>query len=415
MKLKACNITGFGKINDRTFDFTDGLNVFCEENGFGKSTLASFIKVMLYGFEDESKRSLKDKEREKFRPWNKGVYGGSIVFEYEGKDYEVSRTFGKNENEDSFEVRELPSNTVCNLFEKSSLGETIFGIDKNSFFRTAYIASRDLNRSDDSITDSIRAKLGNLTDATDDINNFETAVSRFEKKMNEYTPERKTGKIKSLQNEIADKNNRLRNLEDVEKATEILEGQISAQTERIEKDRRRIKELKDTEGKVMKAESNKAKKKMYDSLKDEYETSRKNTDEIFDFFAGHIPSLSDINSVKEKTIRQKHLLNEMQSLKIEDEGRWNKLKERFENGTPAEDEIKNYISLWNEMQSKKKEIADKESNLKEEARDYIEKKKEENNLNYERGLEAFRESEKKRKTKLAIFLLLAIGYTPMPR
>lgn len=216
MKLKACNITGFGKINDRTFDFTDGLNVFCEENGFGKSTLASFIKVMLYGFEDESKRSLKDKEREKFRPWNKGVYGGSIVFEYEGKDYEVSRTFGKNENEDSFEVRELPSNTVCNLFEKSSLGETIFGIDKNSFFRTAYIASRDLNRSDDSITDSIRAKLGNLTDATDDINNFETAVSRFEKKMNEYTPERKTGKIKSLQNEIADKNNRLRNLEDVE-------------------------------------------------------------------------------------------------------------------------------------------------------------------------------------------------------
>ena len=75
-----------------------------------------------------------------------------------------------------------------------------------------------------------------------------------------------------------------------------------------------------------------------------------------------------------------------------------------------QDEIKNYISLWNEMQSKKKEIADKESNLKEEARDYIEKKKEENNLNYERGLEAFRESEKKRKTKLAIFLILAIVF-----
>ena len=153
MKLKACHITGFGKMNDRSFDFTNGLNVFCEENGFGKSTLASFIKVMLYGFEDESKRSLKDKEREKYRPWNKSVYGGSIVFEYDGKEYEVSRTFGKNENDDSFEVRELPSNAVCNLFEKSSLGETIFGIDKNSFFRTAYIASRDLNKSDESITD----------------------------------------------------------------------------------------------------------------------------------------------------------------------------------------------------------------------------------------------------------------------
>ncbi|MCR4930088.1 MAG: AAA family ATPase [Lachnospiraceae bacterium] len=408
MKLKACHITGFGKMNDRSFDFTNGLNVFCEENGFGKSTLASFIKVMLYGFEDESKRSLKDKEREKYRPWNKGVYGGSIVFEYDGKEYEVSRTFGKNENDDSFEVRELPSNAVCSLFEKSSLGETIFGIDKNSFFRTAYIASRDLNKSDESITDSIRAKLGNLTDATDDINNFDTAVSRFEKKMNEYTPERKTGKIKSLQNEIADKNNRLRNLEDVEKATEILEGQIVAQTGRIDKDKLRIKELKDTEGKVMKAESNKAKKKMYDSLKEDYETSRKNTDEIFDFFAGHIPSLSDINSVRDKSSRKKNLINEMNSLKIEDGERWNKLKDRFENGTPTEDEIKNYISLWNEMQSKKKETDDKEENLKEEAEKYIENKKAECSENYERGLEAFRTAEKKRKTKLAIFVILAV-------
>ena len=408
MKLKACHITGFGKMNDRSFDFTNGLNVFCEENGFGKSTLASFIKVMLYGFEDESKRSLKDKEREKYRPWNKSVYGGSIVFEYDGKEYEVSRTFGKNENDDSFEVRELPSNAVCNLFEKSSLGETIFGIDKNSFFRTAYIASRDLNKSDESITDSIRAKLGNLTDATDDINNFDTAVSRFEKKMNEYTPERKTGKIKSLQNEIADKNNRLRNLEDVEKATEILEGQIVAQTGRIDKDKLRIKELKDTEGKVMKAESNKAKKKMYDSLKEDYETSRKNTDEIFDFFAGHIPSLSDINSVRDKSSRKKNLINEMNSLKIEDEERWNKLKNRFENGTPTEDEIKNYISLWNEMQSKKKETDDKEENLKEEAEKYIENKKAECSENYERGLEAFRTAEKKRKTKLTIFIILAV-------
>ncbi len=408
MKLKTCHITGFGKINDRSFDFNNGLNVFCEENGFGKSTLASFIKVMLYGFEDESKRSLKDKEREKFRPWNKGVYGGSITFEYDGKEYEVTRTFGKNENEDSFEVRELPSNTVCSAFEKSSLGETIFGIDKNSFFRTAYIASRDLNRSDDNITDSIRAKLGNLTDATDDINNFETAVSRFEKKMNEYTPDRKTGKIKSLSNEIAEKNNKIRNLEDVEKATEILEGQIKAQTERIENDKRRVKELKETEERVMKAESNKAKKKMYDSLKEEYETGRKNTDDIFDFFAGHVPSLSDINSVKEKRIKMKHLSDEMKEEKIEDTERWNRLKERFENGTPAEDEIKNYISLWNEMQSKKKELDQKEADLKEEARDYIVKKKEEAGSNYETGLENYRVSERKRKTKLFIFLTLAI-------
>ena len=217
MKLISCYVSGFGKIHDERFDFNDGLNVFCEDNGFGKSTLASFIKVMLYGFEDENKKSLKDKEREKFRPWNNGIYGGSITFEYEGKEYEVSRTFGRNDASDSFEVRELPSNAVSNAFEKKSLGNSIFGIDKDSFFRTAYIASPDLQKNDGSVTDSIRAKLGNLTDATDDINNFDTACARFEKKLNEYSPDRKPGKIKCLQIELSEENNRFRSLEDIEK------------------------------------------------------------------------------------------------------------------------------------------------------------------------------------------------------
>ncbi len=40
MKLISCYVSGFGKIHDERFDFNDGLNVFCEDNGFGKSTEA---------------------------------------------------------------------------------------------------------------------------------------------------------------------------------------------------------------------------------------------------------------------------------------------------------------------------------------------------------------------------------------
>ncbi|MBQ2184103.1 MAG: AAA family ATPase, partial [Lachnospiraceae bacterium] len=407
MKLISCNISGFGKIHDRQFDFKDGLNVICEDNGFGKSTLASFIKVMLYGFEDESKKSLKDKEREKFRPWNNGVYGGSIIFEYDGKEYEVFRTFGRNDASDSFEVRELPSNTVSEAFDKKTLGNSIFGIDKDSFFRTAYIASPDLDKSDDNVTDSIRAKLGNLTDATDDINNFDTAVARFEKKLNEYTPERKTGKIKKLENELADKNNRVRSLEDTEKATEILENQILAQTGKLENDRRRIADLKKTEDKAMKAESLKAKKNMYDSLKGEYDASRKKTDEIFDFFAGHVPSLSDINATRDRIVRMKHLEEEMKENSVVRDSRWISLEDKFANGICSEEEVRKYISLWNETQAKKQDIAARENNLKEEAEEYIVKQKEENREKYEKGLENFRLREKKRKTGLAIFGILA--------
>ena len=49
MKLISCHIENFGKLHDWSHDFTSGSNVFCEDNGWGKSTLASFIKVMFYG------------------------------------------------------------------------------------------------------------------------------------------------------------------------------------------------------------------------------------------------------------------------------------------------------------------------------------------------------------------------------
>ena len=44
------------------------------ENGFGKSTLAAFIRVMLYGFSGESKRSELENERKRFGRYYSGVF-----------------------------------------------------------------------------------------------------------------------------------------------------------------------------------------------------------------------------------------------------------------------------------------------------------------------------------------------------
>ena len=57
MKLIKCHIENFGKLSDFTYDFTDGCNTVCEENGWGKSTLAAFLRVMLFGFRNEGKRT----------------------------------------------------------------------------------------------------------------------------------------------------------------------------------------------------------------------------------------------------------------------------------------------------------------------------------------------------------------------
>ena len=81
MKLIKCHIENFGKLSDFTYDFTDGCNTVCEENGWGKSTLAAFLRVMLFGFRNEGKRDPLENERKRYSPWQKGVYGGELQFE----------------------------------------------------------------------------------------------------------------------------------------------------------------------------------------------------------------------------------------------------------------------------------------------------------------------------------------------
>jgi len=408
MILKECNISGFGKLKDKKISLKKGMNIFCEDNGYGKSTLATFIKVMLYGFDDENKRSNKDKEREKYRPWNRGTYGGSMIFEAFGSDYEVSRTFGRNENEDTFEVRKLPENTIVDTFDKQSLGIQVFGIDKDSFFRTAYIASSDINKKSDAVTDSIRAKLGNLTDATDDINNFETACAKVEKKMNELTPDRKSGRIKSLKTEIADKNNRLRTLEDTQKATEILENQIKAQIQRIESDKEKVKELEKQAKIVQDSQTILTKRKMHQNIREEYEAVKEKKDVIETMFQHSVPKVDDINVMRQKCIRQKHLTENMKANDFPKDENWLRLKDRFKNGICADEEVRRYITLWDECCEKERENVTKEKELQNEVNDHIEKCMKKAEEDYEEGLLRYKESEKKRKRKLLLFATLAV-------
>ena len=44
MKLIKCHIENFGKLSGYDYEFKDGLNTIKEDNGYGKTTFASFIK-----------------------------------------------------------------------------------------------------------------------------------------------------------------------------------------------------------------------------------------------------------------------------------------------------------------------------------------------------------------------------------
>lgn len=82
----------------------------------GKKYTGRFLRVMFYGFDSKRESGLFDKERVVFRPWQGGTYGGELDFSYQGKEYRISRTFGKTEKTDVFHLYDLSTNLECHDF-----------------------------------------------------------------------------------------------------------------------------------------------------------------------------------------------------------------------------------------------------------------------------------------------------------
>ena len=200
MRLLRCHIENFGVLSEFDYEFESGLTVICRENGFGKSTLAAFLKAMFYGLPRTGARKASDNERKRYEPWQGGKYGGFLEFSNQGTSYRVTRYFGKTAAKDTFELYDLTNRTKNSAFSER-LGEELFGLDAESFARSTFVpqlAARELEA-----TSSMRAKLTNLVDDTNDMNNFDTAMAA----LRAYRSERKAyrgsnGEIDRLAEEL---------------------------------------------------------------------------------------------------------------------------------------------------------------------------------------------------------------------
>ncbi len=237
MKLIHCYIENFGKLKNQDISFTEGCQCFSYENGWGKTTLAAFIKVMFYGFEHERSRDDYANERKRYRPWQGGVYGGTLTFENQGKRYTIERTFGLKEKEDQFMLRDEDTNLESRDFTMN-LGEEIFHLDRTSFEKTIFFSQNDCGTK---TTDRIQAKLGNLTEATDDVNQYEKADSRLNDILNAMSPSRKTGALYRLKEQMSDLEAEMRRSDNLEKEIESLLDQ----KRQIEKEYCKYKEVQE--------------------------------------------------------------------------------------------------------------------------------------------------------------------------
>ena len=175
MKLKRCYIENFGKLQQFEYEFSEGLNVINKLNGWGKTTFATFIKAMFYGFDTSNKRAISENERRKYYPWQGGKFGGNLEFEINGEIYEIERFFGIKDKEDTFKLYNKATNCESNAYS-SNIGEEIFKIDRQAYERSTYISGQEISVE---INDSLSAKLSNILESDNDINSSEEAIERI--------------------------------------------------------------------------------------------------------------------------------------------------------------------------------------------------------------------------------------------
>lgn len=199
MIIEKCYIAGFGRLSDKHFSFKSGLNELLEDNGWGKTTFAVFIKAMFYGMEYSPRRSGL-MEREHYKPWNGAAYGGSLDFSIGEKNYRIERQFGSSDKDDTFALYDTKTGLPSDDFSEN-IGEDIFEVDRESFEKSIFVPQGVLETG---ITSRLNAKLGGLGAVQDDMNRFDQAVKAIDEARKVYTSNSKVnpGKIRLLSEDI---------------------------------------------------------------------------------------------------------------------------------------------------------------------------------------------------------------------
>lgn len=374
MKLIKCHIENFGKLSGYDYEFKDGLNTIKEDNGYGKTTFASFIKAMFYGM--ETKRNTKMLiDRKKYMPWQGGAFGGNVEFEINGKKYKIERFFGKKEADDTFKLYDLSTNLESNDYSQN-IGEEIFNLNKEAYERSTFVSGQNIETS---MNDSINAKLGNVLESENDVNTSEKAIKMLDDAIKNY---KKTGARGEINEKITEKANLEKKLEQAK----IDEKNLAERKEKYTLLKNTLKEKEEEKENLNKLltmkiqeETKNAKLENYRMLKNNLDEARKNLEQTEIFFKEGIPTDEEIETLIEKSfLIEKYRVeaNNYESSMLENEEN-KKLIERFANKRISEEIINEKISDYksiNDIDNQIKVNEEKVSNISQELKDLNKRK-----------------------------------------
>ena len=295
MYLERIYVSSFGKIRDYKLEFNSGLNTIKEDNGWGKTTLATFIKTMFYGI-DNGRKGLSESERKKYKPWNSvEKFGGYVEFNWKGKSFRIERYFGSKESDDTVRLTDVATGKDFNK-NLEDLGRRIFDIDEDGFKSTTYLGQKDFEiKSNTSITEKFNSLVGAESDDA-----FDDAVKKLESRSKTLKLSRGNGGlIYQTQLDIRETKENIETLKNSSNALTQLKEQVKDLQEKALKLSTEIESVSKKKDLASEIKAIKLKKDRYDECKLKIEKLKTESKKIHKILNGNDFSDLEIESLNE--------------------------------------------------------------------------------------------------------------------
>lgn len=218
----------FGRLSHAALDLQPGLNVITAPNESGKSTWCSFIRNMLYGLSTRTRGALADKNR--YAPWDGSAMQGRMDLRGGGEDYTVLRTTRRaNAPMGEFACTYYNTATPVPDITGSNLGETLLGVPREVFERSAFIGQSGLAVDQDA---ELERRIAALITTGEEETSFSETYDRLKKQLNRRR-HNKTGQIPALELEMDDLRRSLAVLESYTARVSELQSELEQTAECI--------------------------------------------------------------------------------------------------------------------------------------------------------------------------------------
>ncbi len=171
MYIQSLNVHAFGRLKEKEYPLSDGINVFYGPNESGKSTLTRFIRFMLYGFPEGRLADLAKNDKKKYLPWDDDSLRGELALIADGQNYTVRREQSKRA---SFSITRADGTPV---FPGVNAGDAFLGVAADVYDKTALISAGDVLFSD---ADSLMSAIKNTVFSADEAVDSDEALRKLE-------------------------------------------------------------------------------------------------------------------------------------------------------------------------------------------------------------------------------------------